>query len=81
MTSSTTLMNVAALDAIGRVVGNVGVPAAIAFFILWQITPRLDAMNTALASSNVQLAVIGASCARPVAQLPPSPFDLVPGGR
>lgn len=78
MTPSTVLMNVAALDAIGRVVGNIGVPAAIAFFILWQITPRLDAMNVTLSSTNVQLAVIGASCRPPVADLAPRPFELVP---
>jgi len=54
------------LDSAGRFVANVGVPAAIAFFILYQITPRLDQMTALGAQTNTQLAVIGASCSKPV---------------
>jgi len=60
--SSSTLMTAAALDAIGRFVGNVGVPAAIAFLVLWQVTPRLDAQTVALQDVRTQLAVYSATC-------------------
>jgi len=60
--TSATLMSAAALDAIGRFVGNIGVPAAIAFFILAQINPRLDVIASNQVASNTNLAVIAASC-------------------
>jgi hypothetical protein len=60
--TSATLVSAAALDAVGRFVGNVGVPAAIAFFILAQITPRLDVIASNQVSSNTNLAVIAATC-------------------
>lgn len=50
------------VDSLSRFIGNVGVPAAIAFFILYQITPRLDQMNTLQTQSNTQLTIIAASC-------------------
>lgn len=52
----------AALDSIGRFVANVGVPAAITFFMLSQLTPRLDAIATNQAQTNTQLAIFSASC-------------------
>lgn len=63
MSNSAVLMNVAALDAISRAVGNVGVPAAIAFLVLWQVTPRLDAQTIALQQLNTAVAVQTAACA------------------
>lgn len=60
--SSATLMNIGALDAISRAIGNVGVPAAIAFLILWQITPRLDQQSTLLTQLNTSVAVQSAVC-------------------
>lgn len=60
--NSSTIIGISALDALGRFVGNVGVPAAIAFFILAQITPRLDVIASNQVSSNTNLAVIAASC-------------------
>lgn len=60
--NSSTLIGISALDALGRFVGNVGVPAAIAFFILAQITPRLDVIASNQVSSNTNLAVIAATC-------------------
>lgn len=60
--SSSTIIGISALDALGRFVGNVGVPAAIAFFILAQITPRLDIIASNQVSSNTSLALIAASC-------------------
>lgn len=70
----------AALDSIGRFVANVGVPAAITFFMLSQITPRLDAIAANQSQTNTQLAIFSASCgSRPaIANLPPSSLDLVP---
>lgn len=59
---SAALGTAAALDSIGRFVANVGVPAAITFFMLSQLTPRLDAIATNQAQTNTQLAVFSASC-------------------
>lgn len=59
---STTLVTAAMLDSVGRFVANVGVPAAITFFLLSQITPRLDTLATLQAQANTNLAIIGASC-------------------
>ena len=72
------LMTAALLDSLGRFVGNVGVPAAIAFFILYQITPRLDQLATLQTAANTQLTIIGASCGRTVSDLTPRTLDLVP---
>lgn len=55
-------MTAAALDSIGRFVSNVGVPAAVLFLLLWQITPRLDATNEALRALQTQIAVNTATC-------------------
>ena len=78
MSRQTPLFTAALLDSLGRFIGNVGVPAAIAFFILYQITPRLDNLATLQTSANTQLTIIGASCARPVADLAPRPLEVVP---
>lgn len=78
---NSTLGTAAMLDAVGRFVSNVGVPAAIAFFILYQITPRLDQLAVLSTQANTQLTIIGASCARPVPELAPRSLDLIPGGR
>ena len=59
---SQTLLTAALLDSMGRFVGNVGVPAAIAFFILYQITPRLDQLAVLQTQANTNLSIIGASC-------------------
>lgn len=50
------------LDSVGRFVSNVGVPAAIAFFILYQLTPRLDSMNQSLTTLTTQMTVYSATC-------------------
>lgn len=50
------------LDSIGRFVSNVGVPAAIAFFILNQISPKLDTIATLQTQANTELTIISASC-------------------
>jgi len=50
------------LDSVGRFTSNVGVPAAIALFVLWQIGPKLDAVSLELRQTNTQLTVISASC-------------------
>ena len=60
---STTLGTAAMLDSIGRFVANVGVPAAIAFLVLWQLTPKLDQMVVLQTQTNTQLAILGTSCA------------------
>ena len=62
---STTLGTAALLDSIGRFVSNVGVPAAIAFFILNQISPKLDTMATLQTQANTELTIISASCQQP----------------
>lgn len=69
---STTLLTATLLDSVGRFIGNVGVPAAIAFFILYQITPRLDNLATLQTQANTQLTVISATCgtARPQVTVP-----------
>jgi hypothetical protein len=59
------------LDALGRFVSNVGVPAAITFFMLSQLTPRLDAQSVLLAQANTTLTVMattGCGTARPTVQ-------------
>lgn len=81
MSANTPLFTAALLDSMGRFIGNVGVPAAIAFFILYQITPRLDNLATLQTAANTQLTIIGASCARPVPDLSPRSLEFVPGGR
>jgi hypothetical protein len=60
--NSSTLQTIAGVDAIGRFIGNVGVPAAIAFLVLWQVTPRLDQQTIALQQLNTAVAVQSASC-------------------
>ena len=60
---ATIMPTVAFLDAVGRFVSNIGVPAAITFFLLSQITPRLDEQAVLLRQSNTQLTVLTASCA------------------
>jgi len=58
------------LDSVGRFTSNVGVPAAIALFVLWQIGPKLDAVSLELRQTNTQLTVISASCFNPVTTRP-----------
>lgn len=60
-----TLVTAALVDAMGRFIGNVGVPATIALFILYQITPRLDRIADQNATSVAQLSIMLASCSRP----------------
>lgn len=64
---STTLATAAMLDSVGRFTANVGVPAAIAMFIIWQIGPKLDAVALEQRETNTQLTVIASTCglARP----------------
>jgi hypothetical protein len=76
-------MTAALLDSAGRFIGNVGVPAAIAFFILLQITPRLDNISTNQVATNTTLTLIAASCGgiqrgATIAYLTPSSLDVVP---
>lgn len=59
---SISLTNAASIDAFGRMIGNVGVPAVFALVLLWQITPRLDRIGDAVSSQNTSLAVLQASC-------------------
>lgn len=80
MSANSPLFTAALLDSLGRFIGNVGVPAAIAFFILYQITPRLDQLATLQTAANTQLTVISASCARPVTDLTPRSLEPVPRG-
>jgi hypothetical protein len=72
--ASTALITATMLDSAGRFIANVGVPAAITFFLLSQITPRLDSIATLQAAANTNLAIIGASCGRV-----PSVANLSPG--
>lgn len=65
MTHSGTLQSIAGIDAISRAAGNVGVPAAIAFLVLWQVTPRLDQQTIALQQLNTAVAVQTAACSMP----------------
>lgn len=58
------------LDSVGRFVANVGVPAAIAFLILWQLTGRLDTIAQLQQEADTQLTIMSVSCARPT--LPPA---------
>lgn len=81
MSASNTLLTAALLDSMGRFIGNVGVPAAIAFFILYQITPRLDQLAVLQTAANTQLTIIGASCGRTAPGLAPAALDFVPTGR
>lgn len=60
--ATTALITAAMLDSAGRFIANVGVPAAITFFLLSQITPRLDTIATNQLTTTTQLAVIAASC-------------------
>lgn len=50
------------LDSVGRFTSNVGVPAAIAVFVLWQIGPKLDAIALEQRQASTQLTVIAATC-------------------
>lgn len=59
---STTFATAAMLDSIGRFTANVGVPAAIAMFIIWQIGPKLDAVALEQRETNTQLTVIASTC-------------------
>lgn len=72
---SNAVVTASALDSVGRLIGNVGVPAAIAFFILYQITPRLDQMAALQVQANTQLTVIAATCGS--APLPPRATRVV----
>lgn len=59
---NSSLGTAAMLDSVGRFVSNVGVPAAIAFFILYQLTPKLDSMNQSLSILTTQMTVYSATC-------------------
>lgn len=71
---STTLATAAMLDSVGRFTSNVGVPAAIALLVLWQITPKLDAVALEQRETNTQLTVIASTCgiARPTISSSPA---------
>lgn len=60
--SSSALSTVAGIDAISRAAANVGVPAAIALLVLWQVTPRLDQQTIALQQLATAVAVQTAAC-------------------
>lgn len=51
----------ALIDSMGRFVSNVGVPAAITFFLLSQLTPRLDQIALEQAQANTQLTIMAAN--------------------
>lgn len=80
--ASTALAAAATLDSAGRFIANVGVPAAITFFMLSQLTPRLDTIAANQQQTNTQLAVFSASCGvRPsLANLPPGALEEVARG-
>lgn len=59
---STSLGTAAMLDSVGRFTSNVGVPACIALFVLWQIGPKLDAVALEQRETNTQLTVIATAC-------------------
>lgn len=59
---STTLGTAALMDSMGRFISNVGVPAAITFFLLSQLSPRLDQQSTLLAQANTELTIIASTC-------------------
>jgi len=69
MSVSGALGTAAMLDSMGRFVSNVGVPAAITFFLLSQLTPRLDNISTLQTQANTQLTIIASSCAQPRAPI------------
>lgn len=81
-TTPVALSAAALLDSSGRFIANVGVPAAITFFLLSQITPRLDTIASNQLATTTQLAVIAATCgARPaLSNLPPGSLDYVARG-
>lgn len=56
------LQTVAGIDALSRAIGNVGVPAAMVFVLLWQITPRLDSQTQALQQLVTAVAINTATC-------------------
>jgi hypothetical protein len=58
------------IDSMGRFVSNVGVPAAIALILLWQITPRLDRIGDLQAQQNTNLAIVQATCGQRPLSLP-----------
>ena len=62
---SQSLGTAALLDSMGRFVSNVGVPAAIAFFVLNQIGPKLDVVALEQRQTNTQLAVLSVTCTTP----------------
>lgn len=64
-----TLTTAAMVDSLSRFIGNVGVPATIALFILYQITPRLDRIADQGAASSAQLTMVLATCGRPLPEL------------
>lgn len=69
------------IEALVRMVGNVGVPAVLLFYLLSTLTPRLDTIAMNVAASNTQLAIIGASCGGPrpaLSNLTPSSHQGVP---
>ncbi len=59
---SQALGTAAMLDSVGRFTSNVGVPAAIAMFVLWQVGPKLDAVALEQRETNTQLTVIASTC-------------------
>jgi hypothetical protein len=66
--ASTTIITATMLDSVGRFISNVGVPAAIAFFILWQIGPRLDQMIVLQTQNNTELTILASTCSAPRVQ-------------
>jgi len=66
MAAAGTLITTATmLDAMGRFVSNVGVPAAIAFYILAQLGPKLDTIAANQTGLNTEIAIVATSCNAP----------------
>lgn len=61
----TILTTAAMLDAMGRFVSNVGVPAAIAFYILSQLGPKLDTIAANQSALNTEIAIVASTCNSP----------------
>ncbi len=63
MASTSTFLTTAAMvDAMGRFVSNVGVPAAIAFYILSQLGPKLDTIAANQTAVNTEIAIVATTC-------------------
>jgi len=64
--SSNSIASITLSEAFVRLVSNVGIPAAIAFFMLSQLEPRIDAQSVLLAQANTTLTVIATTGCGPI---------------